>query len=744
MVVFEEIDSYDGPLQGPKAFLVTGAGWPKANGIYVPVNGLHMEGAFIYENAHSFLLSRECHQTKSGKEMLGWILGIGQKPLYAMQTEQVPPPYEGWKSVVAGCGSSLVVEDCDGALEAATRLSNRLKEDGDDFMAKGDWSRAEDCWAQAVDALQHLLEEEGDDIASLTQELQMRRVNLPLKKAECCKAEAERLEAQGDWDAARYSHGEALDALREMVEEPDSVGHCATLRKELQTSLKELPMRRAKHSLLNVESLAASKDWIAAEEKAVDVFTALMAETSAEANELRRRASDLQAFAARERLSALLGNAAAEFKNGNYARADEAYALALRLAEQLGGSEEEAAERVTDIEESRCKVALQAAQVLQAQGQEARDKQQWLAADNYWRQVLKVLEPCGEEAEAEALRDAAKTALRLAAEDKVKLARAGGKEAMEAGDWSKADRWYVEALRILEPYEKEAHEVLEEIRAERTKAAIEIAKPFKEEADEARNSGNLFMADEKYGQCLDILFGHDRSADAIRVPCWAARAELLQKKWQYEEAISDASNAIQHMDAANISLRKKMHMIAGRCCKDLIRKEDDGERKWGRAAVHHLKKVEELETDKSKKFEIRKMIRVWERSVPEVKVVPKVPDSTPYPKEALANYFGKVSSGIKGRHGFGDKEILDAWNRLPKEGGIRGQYVSKKNFWRVVNHLSGKMDDDEFDELWKMADPEDRGVLSFNDFERILKFEDDSENKYDENDKWKTGGFIAK
>merc|ERR1712078_630443 len=70
----------------------------------------------------------------------------------------------------------------------------------------------------------------------------------------------------------------------------------------------------------------------------------------------------------------------------------------------------------------------------------------------------------------------------------------------------------------------------------------------------------------------------------------------------------------------------------------LIRKEDDGERKWGRTAVHHLKKVEELETDKSKKFEIRNMLRVWERSVPEVKVVPRVPDSTPYPKEALANY----------------------------------------------------------------------------------------------------------
>ena len=38
--------------------------------------------------------------------------------------------------------------------------------------------------------------------------------------------------------------------------------------------------------------------------------------------------------------------------------------------------------------------------------------------------------------------------------------------------------------------------------------------------------------------------------------------------------------------------------------------------------------------------------------------------------------------------------------------------------------MSGEMEDDEFEELWKIADPQNRGVLSFNDFERIMRFDE--------------------
>jgi len=141
------------------------------------------------------------------------------------------------------------------------------------------------------------------------------------------------------------------------------------------------------------------------------------------------------------------------------------------------------------------------------------------------------------------------------------------------------------------------------------------------------------------------------------------------------------------------------------------------------------------------KLELEAQLAEWEAELP------KRPQPKPYKvnwselsKEAKANWTGKVERRV----GFTDIEIADMWRTLKLEpkritspddpdfcgydekGRIKQlppRHLGRRGFYRVVKNMSGNIEEEEFDAFWEEADQDGDGLLSFDEFARIMKFE---------------------
>mmetsp|Transcript_7039 Transcript_7039/g.10733 ORF Transcript_7039/g.10733 Transcript_7039/m.10733 type:complete len:125 (+) Transcript_7039:3-377(+) len=119
-------------------------------------------------------------------------------------------------------------------------------------------------------------------------------------------------------------------------------------------------------------------------------------------------------------------------------------------------------------------------------------------------------------------------------------------------------------------------------------------------------------------------------------------------------------------------------------------------------------------------------------------------DWSKVPKADKANYFGKVDRRV----GFSDQEVSEIWSALKKQQreitgpedpefcgydeatGLPKQkpprHINPATFHRVVKHVSGDIEEEEFEALWAEADTDGDGLLSFDDFACVMRFDDRS------------------
>lgn len=150
----------EGPSGSRLAVLVTGAGLEEANGLFRPAREWH--GAPVFENDAGGLLSREPHKNSAtGETRYGWILGRDRKPLYAVQSDELAPPPQGWKLFrgTAPVPSVQGVMATDGALKAAQYFKdcgNTCFSQHQYEAADSHWTRALNCCAQHPDRTEAL------------------------------------------------------------------------------------------------------------------------------------------------------------------------------------------------------------------------------------------------------------------------------------------------------------------------------------------------------------------------------------------------------------------------------------------------------------------------------------------------------------------------------------------------------------------------------------------------------------
>jgi len=139
---------------------------------------------------------------------------------------------------------------------------------------------------------------------------------------------------------------------------------------------------------------------------------------------------------------------------------------------------------------------------------------------------------------------------------------------------------------------------------------------------------------------------------------------------------------------------------------------------------------------------LKTQLESWEKELP-AKQKPDgwKTDWSKMPKEALANWCGKVPRRV----GFNDQEITDMWKSLklePKKitskndpdfagydekGRIKQlppRHIGRRTFYRVIMNMSGKIEEDEFEALWDEADQDGDGLLSFDEFAHVMRFDE--------------------
>lgn len=144
MVVIEAVSE-----ETAEVIVVSGAGWEDCNGLYL-ATGRTWHGAPVLENDARVLLSREPHKNqKTGETSYGWILGQNRKPLYAVQTDSLTPPGQGWRKFGGAMPLPKLQVAADPS-EGANLAALEFKQEGNDHFAAKRYAEAEATWSRGL------------------------------------------------------------------------------------------------------------------------------------------------------------------------------------------------------------------------------------------------------------------------------------------------------------------------------------------------------------------------------------------------------------------------------------------------------------------------------------------------------------------------------------------------------------------------------------------------------------------
>jgi len=309
------------------------------------------------------------------------------------------------------------------------------------------------------------------------------------------------------------------------------------------------------------------------------------------------------------------------------------------------------------------------------------------------------------------------------AECKIGALREMGEKAAEKGDWREADLCWAEAQQVLEAASPEvrlaAAETKEQLNMARSWVACTQAGATMQQADECKLQDNIFRADELYTEAIASLAGYGQGVMALKSMLHSKRAEVLQKKWQHKEAIEDCDAVLAL--SSDPTQRHQAFFIASEASRALHQQVlGEARSHWLDLAVRYLEGAEKLAPDD---HALKRRLRAWRRELPpKTKPVPMPPfDWSKVPKSEKASYFGHVER----RPGFRDAELDKIWDALKKETKQASAEpgISRDTFFRVVKHLSGNLEEEEFQAIWSEADQDEDGLLNFQGFAKAMQFD---------------------
>jgi len=141
---------HPGHMVAGGGLVVTGAGWEEANGLYVPT-GRQWHDAPVFENDKKCTLLREPHRNqKTNTSSYGWILGQDRKPLYAVQSENLLPPDNGWRKF-NGAAPVPQFKFCESIEAAACETAKSFKDQGNSLFMARRYPEAEVKWTRALE-----------------------------------------------------------------------------------------------------------------------------------------------------------------------------------------------------------------------------------------------------------------------------------------------------------------------------------------------------------------------------------------------------------------------------------------------------------------------------------------------------------------------------------------------------------------------------------------------------------------
>lgn len=697
--------------------VVHGAGWEQANGTYL-ATAAEYQGDMVYQNSKGFLVSCEHHEDT----WQGWILGLAGHPLYV--AESVPAAHQevpgSWRVVPTwGKDPAPSVTAVFTAAEATLLQLQKALASAEDAAATGNFDDAQALLDAAQDDAEHLLDHaDNSGVAPALQRLQCLRESLPWRRASALRSQGVDASDAEDWDGARRLFETALRHIDSC--EPQESGN---LRQELRKLLAQCPERIVMSRLREAEKACDAQQWRdctsllesvqqhAKEAAAAGACTASLWEEQAKHLRLRSVLGQAKELQCR-------GDEARGSTRASYESAATCYMAALDLLEPLQGTGGgPASALLAELKEAMEGLAVLAmGQVEAALGEESLeagvDMDGLLSfADRVLRhvkgsQVLRV--------ELEALQEAT-------AQAKISDLRTSGDAAVERGDWQEADACWAAALQLIaESQVLPVVRLREELTTARRFAAVTMAGSFLKQGDASRESGDVFSADRLYSDALGVLPAEDFAVAPLRCGLLLKRAEVLHQKWQHKDALDDCVAVL------NLGLERPraLHIAAEACRALYLREAEDPELEgnvrshWMDMAVHYLEEASATSEDPA----LQRRLRAWRREVPPRPTpVPMPPfDWSTVPKNEKANYFGCVDR----RAGFSEAELQHIWEALRKESnGTHAASISKATFVRALRHFSGDIEEDEAEALFHEADRDQDGLLTFDDFQKIMQMD---------------------
>lgn len=144
MFEFDELET----VLPVEAYVVTGAGVPETNGIYVDTQ-LEHNGARIFR--HQLLGERLLSRERAG-ERLGWVLGAARKPLYGLRSEEPAcPSGAAWRPLAGAAPPAPTVEGFTSLADASARYCEVLCQEGEVLRAEGHYSPAAEVYKLALE-----------------------------------------------------------------------------------------------------------------------------------------------------------------------------------------------------------------------------------------------------------------------------------------------------------------------------------------------------------------------------------------------------------------------------------------------------------------------------------------------------------------------------------------------------------------------------------------------------------------
>mmetsp|Transcript_117953 Transcript_117953/g.328664 ORF Transcript_117953/g.328664 Transcript_117953/m.328664 type:complete len:750 (+) Transcript_117953:40-2289(+) len=743
MVFYDEGSDAQGDTSygGPAVVYVSGAGWDKANGVYLPIAQHH--GTKVYENAYRFLLSREIDDGDQGRcNSVGWILGLGGNPLYAIGTQSLTPPEDGWHAI-KGWGKEPLPR-----IKAARDVSEAVL--GEIYtqlpvagaaLAAEDWDSALGIWRHSLDQLSHLLDSEEPEIFNLQRILRSEIAQVPLKQARAKQREAQKAWEEGDWQHASDAYKDACSMLTGM-----SGPEAAALRSELQSVQAMLPQQKVEKTWSDVHAAFDSGDWEGVEAKLgmVEYYIRDAASRGLHFEQIQRDSAELREMCSIHRVDDAICMGKNFVEMQNFDIADTHFSEALCILATLEG--DAAFLKKQEVHGLRGSIAVRSADAFLTEVELAVKREDWVKADENLEAVQAALKPFQGELVVDA-NSRLSGMLRNVAEKKIAAVQKMGDEAAEQQDWSEADACWAEALEMIESSESlraASKSIREELMEKRSWRACTRATDLMRRGDISRLNDNIFDAEEMYTEALGWLASLP-GVGSLRCRVHAKRADVRYRKWQYKQAVDDCTFVLQNSTDSNV--RYSVLLLAANASRAIHEQltEELGSKGAERyhqmeIAVTFLDDAVKLDVENS---ELQRELRAWKRELPVwPKPVPMPPfDWSKVPRADKANYFGKVERRI----GFSDQEIEDIWSALKKEPKeIIGpedpefygydastalpkqklpRHISRRTFYHLMKYLSGDVEDEEFKALWAEADTDGDDLLSFEEFAGVMRFD---------------------